>query len=45
MNKVTTPAQAARQQLPDFQGRLIGPDDPDYEDAPKKFPPLGEGGA
>jgi FAD/FMN-containing dehydrogenase len=33
MHKMTTPAQAARQQLSDFQGRLIGPDDSDYEDA------------
>jgi FAD/FMN-containing dehydrogenase len=29
----TTPAQAARLELPNFQGRLIGPDDADFEDA------------
>jgi len=33
MSSVTTPAQAARQELSGFGGRLIGPDDPGYEDA------------
>lgn len=31
MSATVTPAQAARQQLSDFRGRLIGPDDGDYE--------------
>ena len=33
MSTVTTPAQAARQELSGFRGRLIGPDDGDYDDA------------
>ena len=33
MSTVTTPAQAARRELAGFQGRLIGPDDADYDEA------------
>ncbi len=33
MSTTVTPAQLARQELPDFQGQLIGPDDTDYEEA------------
>jgi hypothetical protein len=33
VSKVTSPALAARQELADFEGRLIGPDDPGYDDA------------
>jgi hypothetical protein len=33
VSRTTTPAQAARQELADFEGRLIGPDDSDYEEA------------
>jgi hypothetical protein len=33
MSAVTTPAQAASQELQGFQGRLIGPADGDYEEA------------
>jgi FAD/FMN-containing dehydrogenase len=33
MSTTITPADVARQELPDFQGRLIGPQDTDYEDA------------
>ena len=33
MTNATSTAQAARDDLADFQGRLIGPDDPDFEDA------------
>jgi hypothetical protein len=33
MSTVITPAQAARQELSGFQGRLIGPDDADYDEA------------
>jgi hypothetical protein len=33
MSTVTTPAQAARQELPAFKGRLIGPGDADYDEA------------
>ena len=33
MSTTITPAQLARQELPDFQGQLIGPDDTDYEAA------------
>jgi hypothetical protein len=33
MSTTVTPAQLARQELSDFQGQLIGPDDPAYEDA------------
>ena len=33
MSTMTTPAQAARQELTGFRGRLIGPDDGDYDEA------------
>jgi FAD/FMN-containing dehydrogenase len=33
----TTPAQAARMELSGFQGRLIGPDDPEYDEARKVY--------
>jgi FAD/FMN-containing dehydrogenase len=33
VSKLTSPAQAARQELAGFQGRLIGPDDAGYDDA------------
>ncbi|HLY47939.1 MAG TPA: FAD-binding protein, partial [Solirubrobacteraceae bacterium] len=33
MSTTVTPAQIARQTLSDFQGQLIGPDDPSYEEA------------
>ncbi len=33
MSTVSTPAQTARQEMPAFQGRLIGPGDADYEEA------------
>ena len=33
MSTMTTPAQAARQELTGFRGRLIGPDDADYDEA------------
>jgi FAD/FMN-containing dehydrogenase len=33
MSTTVAPAQAARQQLSDFQGRLIGPEDSDYDQA------------
>src|SRR2546423_4234704 len=33
MSTMTTPAQAARQELTGFQGRLIGPGDGDYDEA------------
>jgi hypothetical protein len=33
VSNVTSPAQTARQELSDFQGQLIGPDDAAYEDA------------
>jgi FAD/FMN-containing dehydrogenase len=33
MSTTITPAQTARQELSDFQGQLIGPDDADYEQA------------
>ncbi|HVP76138.1 MAG TPA: FAD-binding protein, partial [Gaiellaceae bacterium] len=37
MSSVTTPAHAARQELTGFGGRLIGPDDADYEEARKLY--------
>jgi FAD/FMN-containing dehydrogenase len=37
MSTVSTPAQTARQEMPAFQGRLIGPDDADYEEARKVY--------
>jgi FAD/FMN-containing dehydrogenase len=37
MSNVSTPAQTARQEMPAFQGRLIGPDDADYEEARKVY--------
>ncbi len=33
MNALITPSQAARDELSDFKGRLIGPEDPDYEES------------
>jgi FAD binding domain-containing protein/berberine-like enzyme len=33
MSTMTTPAQAARQELTEFRGRLIGPGDSDYDEA------------
>jgi FAD/FMN-containing dehydrogenase len=37
MSTVATPAAAARHELGAFQGALIGPEDPDYEEARKVF--------
>ena len=37
MSTTITPADAARQELSDFQGRLIGPEDADYEQARAVF--------
>ncbi len=37
MSTATTPAQAARQQLGEFGGRLIGPDDAEYDEARKVY--------
>ena len=37
MSTVTTPATAARSELPTFRGRLIGPDDAGYEEARKVY--------
>ena len=37
MSTITSPARAARQELADFEGRLIGPDDADYEEARKVY--------
>ena len=33
MSIATAPARAARQELTDFAGRLIGPEDADYDEA------------
>jgi FAD binding domain/Berberine and berberine like len=33
LSTVTAPAEAARRELADFQGKLIGPEDADYDDA------------
>jgi FAD/FMN-containing dehydrogenase len=33
LSSVLTPAEAARAELRGFEGRLIGPDDPDYDEA------------
>ena len=33
MSSLTTPARAARHELADFEGRLIGPEDADYDEA------------
>jgi FAD binding domain-containing protein/berberine-like enzyme len=33
VSTITTPAQAARQELSGFKGRLIGPEDADYDEA------------
>ncbi|MDP9136032.1 MAG: FAD-binding oxidoreductase [Actinomycetota bacterium] len=37
MSTLTTPAQAAHRELSSFEGRLIGPDDADYDDARKVY--------
>jgi len=37
MSTTATPASTARQELSDFQGRLIGPEDGDYEQARSVF--------
>src|SRR5579859_3558156 len=37
MSTTVTPAHAAQQELPDFEGRLIGPEDADYEEARPVF--------
>jgi hypothetical protein len=37
VSRTTTAAEAARQELADFEGRLIGPDDSDYEEARKVY--------
>jgi FAD/FMN-containing dehydrogenase len=37
VSTATTPAQAARLELSGFQGRLIGPDDPEYDEARKVY--------
>jgi FAD/FMN-containing dehydrogenase len=37
MSTVTTPAQAARQELSGFKGQLIGPEDANYDEARKDY--------
>jgi FAD/FMN-containing dehydrogenase len=37
MSTVTTPAAAARRDLPGFDGRLVGPEDPGYDEARKVY--------
>jgi hypothetical protein len=37
LSSITTPAQAARKELADFEERLIGPEDPDYDEARKVY--------
>src|SRR3954449_10451602 len=37
MSTMTTPAQAARQELTEFRGRLIGPEDGDYDEVRTVF--------
>jgi FAD/FMN-containing dehydrogenase len=37
VSTATTPAQAARLELSGFQGRLIGPNDPEYDEARKVY--------
>jgi FAD/FMN-containing dehydrogenase len=37
MSTVTTPAQAARQELSGFKGQLIGPEDANYDEARKVY--------
>jgi FAD/FMN-containing dehydrogenase len=37
MSTTTSPSQAARQELADFGGRLIGPEDADYDEARKVY--------
>ena len=37
MSSLHTPARAARHELTGFEGRLIGPEDPDYDEAHKVY--------
>jgi FAD/FMN-containing dehydrogenase len=37
VSTLTTPASTAREELTDFEGRLIGPEDADYDDARKVY--------
>jgi FAD/FMN-containing dehydrogenase len=37
MSSVTSPASAARQEITEFEGRLIGPEDADYDEARKVY--------
>ena len=37
MSNVTSPASAARQEVASFEGRLIGPEDADYDEARKVY--------